>query len=436
MLNAVKCADRLLADTIRQIRASEWSDNTLLVVASDHTALKNDAWDILRQGRRRNLLWFFPPDEPAREIDRPGTTLDTAPAIMHFLGMPIAEFGLGRNLVEGGASVAQTLPRTNWQMREWRGEFAGFWQLPNRFDRLHIDPERMVVTIDDREFEAPALATFSDGELSSIRFAFDSKTNLHSYVRQSDGETTLVWIDDCENVRAMALSLPRDGVCVFAGQPASGDAIARTLDTELVLAAPELAQLSQAKPRQKLWASRRANLEALDSLGSPGIREFDYPLDDLPVAGSLSVQSSGGPGSQSMIVQDERRERLTRGLHLYGIAGDSQRELLASFDPCGGELDGSISDVIADQPPGMLAYLLVAHDSATCGQPLDALFAGMPLAQWQSLGLRQPYVALLTDEDPAGNIELVGDAYTSLRVTFTAPAQVAGVPAAIHLDGD
>ena len=86
----------------------------------------------------------------------------------------------------------------------------------------------------------------------------------------------------------------------------------------------------------------------------------------------------------------------------------------------------SIADVIAGQEPGALAYLLVAHDSATCGQPLDAVFAGTPLTQWQTLGLRQPYVALLTGDDPARNIELVGDAYTSLRVTFTPPAKVAG----------
>ena len=436
MLNAVKCADILLANTVRAIRASEWSENTLLVVASDHTALKNDAWDILQQGRRRNLLWFFPPGEPARDIDRPGTTLDTAPAIMHFLGMPIAEFGLGRNLLEGGTSVAQSLPRMNWQMREWRREFASFWQLPNSFESLLIDPERMVVSIDNREFEAPALATFDGAELTSMRFAFDSITSLHSYVRESAGDTTLVWFDDCRNVRAMALTLPREGVCLFAGRPASGEAIAEALDEQWVLSATDLLQLGEGARLEKLWASRQANLEALDAHGAPGIREFDYQLDDLPVAQVLSVQSSGGPGSQSLVEQEGSRERLTRGLHLYAIAGDGKRELLKRFDPCGGEVDASIADTVRSYAPEALAYLLVVHDSASCGQPLDALFAGMPLTRWQDLGLRQPYVALLKGPDPSLNIEILGDAYTSLRVTFTPPAQIAGLPEPVFVGSD
>jgi hypothetical protein len=89
-------------------------------------------------------------------------------------------------------------------------------------------------------------------------------------------------------------------------------------------------------------------------------------------------------------------------------------------------VDASIAEVIARQTTvDANAYLLVAHDSATCGQSLDALFSGTTLTQWQSLGLRQPYIALLSGSDPTANVEFVGDAYTSLRVNFVPPAQLA-----------
>ena len=57
---------------INRIRSSKWSDNTLLVVASDHLALPNRARQMLQQGRRRNLLWIFPPDGEARTVAKPG----------------------------------------------------------------------------------------------------------------------------------------------------------------------------------------------------------------------------------------------------------------------------------------------------------------------------------------------------------------------------
>jgi hypothetical protein len=234
----------------------------------------------------------------------------------------------------------------------------------------------------------------------------------------------------------MTLSLPRQGVCLFSGQPASGKAIATVLDDATVLSASDLAELSDGGQSKQLWASRQLSLQALEAHGAPGIREFDFELDDLPVTEILNVQSSGGPGSQSMVVQKNSGDRLTRGLHLYAIAGNGERELLASIDPCGGDVDVPIAGLIESHAPAASAYLLVAHDSATCGQPLDALFAGTPLTKWQTLGLRQPYVALLTDDDPARNIELVGDAYVSLILTFTPPAQIAGVPAPVYLGSD
>ena len=59
ILNIVHCADRLAADFIHYIKDSEFFDDTLIVVSSDHLAMRNTASEMLESGERRNLWMIF-----------------------------------------------------------------------------------------------------------------------------------------------------------------------------------------------------------------------------------------------------------------------------------------------------------------------------------------------------------------------------------------
>src|SRR5690606_9123849 len=68
LLRALKCSDRLISQLVDRIRASEFGDNTLVVLASDHLAMPNDLSHVLENMRRENLLLFLGKDVAPRQV--------------------------------------------------------------------------------------------------------------------------------------------------------------------------------------------------------------------------------------------------------------------------------------------------------------------------------------------------------------------------------
>ena len=437
MLNAVKCSDAILAQTINHIRSSKWSENTLLVVASDHLALPNRARQLLKQGRRRNLLWIFPPDGEARTVAKPGATIDTAPAILHFLGHDVSQFALGNNLVVGEPSIVETLGNSHWQARAWRDEFASFWEMPEAFETITLGPEAMGVTIDGRELQGPALVVFSGTEIGHLKFHLDTKETLLPEVRAAAGDTVLLWFDVCAKVRAMDLALPVDGACLFIGPLGSTRAVVQQVQDVYTLRVSDLSEISDRFGSDQLLSHRYANLDAAIAHGSPELRKYEFGLDAVPADFNLAVRSSGGLRGRSSVTRAGVSTWVRRGLHLFAISEREAPRLLARFDPCSGQVQGSIAAAIAAAPASAqpLGHVLLAHDSAVCDGTLDALFEGLPLTRWRELGLRQPYVAFMPSGNTGASIEVLADRELALEVTFLASPKsssvdVAGLPPA------
>lgn len=427
ILNAVKCADFLVTETIRKIRDSEWGKKTLLVVASDHLALKNGALDRLSSGPRRNLLWVFPPRsfQPAK-VDKLGSTLDIAPTVLGYLGTGIDAFGLGTSLAGDAPGLQSRLQSADWQIREWHKELAGFWRLPGFIESIAVSAADLQVRVNGRTYQAPALFEIDRGRLESIRFEFDSHVTLDSYVGSADPSRVLVWIDECARVRAMSLQLPNRGNCMFIGKPGAVDALASTLDKDILLDEVSLHQFSKMPSEPPIVKARQASLAAYREHGSAGVRKFTFRLEGVSTAGQLSVQSSGGPATISQVDDGNLRWQLERGIHLLAIDRDMHAAPVATFDSCDENrpMQESISDVIEQASGEAQAFLLVSHDSATCGEPLDALFAGLGLQLWRQLEFRQPYVALLPRNGrPEKPLEAIGGPYTSLAVELVPGGQ-------------
>ena len=238
----------------------------------------------------------------------------------------------------------------------------------------------------------------------------------------------------------MALTLPSNGHCVFAGAPGAAESVARVLDEPVDLTAQSLSALAASPPAPELLATRTRNLEALSEFGDAGTRLIRVALDD-PRVEAFAVQSSGGPGARSALLTDDNVAaggwRLGRGLHLFELAGSASPRHLVHLDPCAGDVEGegaSLARAIDARGRPEAAYLVVSSDSATCGQSLEPIFADLGLEAWTEIGLREPYVALIGASRGGVPIELRGDALTALRVEFT-PARASGVAGGLPVDG-
>jgi phosphoglycerol transferase len=429
MLNAVRCSDHLIARALNHILASPAADNTLVVLASDHLALKNDAYDRLTSGTRRNLLWVFPPDGEAAVIDTPGSTLDTAALISPYLGLESRGFGLGRDLAAGARSIVQAIPGTDWQLREWRSEFAAFWELPEKIEELRLDPDEMIVKINERRFHAPALVSFSEGRLETIRFAFDTKrAELYDYLLNDSPATPVVWFDECRHVRSMDTSLPRRGFCFFAGKTEGRQSASGVITEPTDLAPETLERVANSFPSRSLLDERSARLSNLSEFGVAQLRRFDVSAAALPPGAVVRVSSRGGPGAPSLLASESGPATVKRGIQLYALEDDGDLDLVTHLDPCGADENEALPEPpsLRQQARGdaLRPHLLVVHDSATCGAPLEPLFRNLPLEQGADLRFREPYIALLAPGLQDVVFEARGERGSVLGAVFRGPEKL------------
>lgn len=126
ILNAVKVSDKLITDFVKKIINSQYFSDTVIVIASDHLAMRNTAFDILEDSRRRNLFMIISPDfNDSKKVNKIGSTLDIGPTIMSFLGYK-AEFGLGRNLLDESISSYE-IKKIQENLTAWKEKIQSFW---------------------------------------------------------------------------------------------------------------------------------------------------------------------------------------------------------------------------------------------------------------------------------------------------------------------
>ncbi len=136
-LNAVACSDLLLSRFIKRIRNSEFSDETVIVIASDHLALKNSADPLLNSTERRNLfLVNLPNSKQGSRVQTGGLLLDIAPTVLSYLGFD-AQLAFGRDLTD--ISKSRTPARETLPSDLYERELRHF--LTDQLWSLEKDPE-------------------------------------------------------------------------------------------------------------------------------------------------------------------------------------------------------------------------------------------------------------------------------------------------------
>mgnify|MGYP003585643333 FL=1 len=204
MLNAVACADELIARFIKQIQDSPYGKNTIIVVGSDHLAMHNMAIDDLMKGERRNQFMIIDPRATSgKKVENVGTTLDIGATLLPLLGYE-AKLGLGRNLLGEEASLEASLDHFDAILSAWSKEISRFWEFPKIEQDLVLDTTKNNLKIGTTLYKFPILLRLSDNlEVSpffEVKLKFFETAKLYGYLHDYHADDAFLWVDKCSRI--------------------------------------------------------------------------------------------------------------------------------------------------------------------------------------------------------------------------------------------
>lgn len=436
MLTSVKCEDKLAAAFIKQLQASPYAKDTVIVVMSDHLAMVNGATDLLAQIDRNNLFMILHPDAKPEVIARKGSTLDVGPTIMAALGFDVPQIGFGVNLLGKPETLAEKMPegalRTDLfadYLMGFQKVYARLWDYPKIADGFYVNIEAFEAQFGPASFKVPALMRVgATGDLEDVTIADPlSDKTLAGMALGLPGDAPLLWIDSCATLAPLAKLEAADGLCLGTGALGAADFAVKPLVKSDFVARDGLA-LAAGAVDQTLLDGRKASLRA--GLVASGALPTDVAMNSLTYAGRdiliRSAASEQGASFVRLLTVDSLDSGadllLGRGISLIGIAPDGRTDLMGYLDSCEPKPEAAPANfqaIIREAGPAYSAYAVVAHDSAICDAgrtALDAAVAGLELPKLQELGFRQPYAALIR---PDGAIdEMLGVVGSKLLIHY------------------
>ena len=218
MLNAVACSDYLITEFVKKIMQSPYGKKTVVVVFSDHLALRNAAYDLLNKTERKNVFMIIEPkvNNPTK-IEKLGSALDIAPTILPFFGYE-GSMGLGRNLRDTDHSTSD-IKKIQRNLLAWEPMIADFWNFPKIQDFLEIDINKKILRINDREFDIPVLIELTDELETTFEFLPNSTEGhekiIHDHLMLEENKPFIL-IDHCANLYDYDKNLGFAGFCLLA----------------------------------------------------------------------------------------------------------------------------------------------------------------------------------------------------------------------------
>ena len=422
ILNAVHCADLMAASFVETVQKSDSYQDTVIVVMSDHLAMRNAAHTTLERGDRRNLWMILGSEIASRQVSRVGTTLDVAPTLLNLLGAEVHGFGFGRDmLAEEGAPVL----REGSILSAYRGFLNGLWGFPQLHLGMTADLAARKLRLGDRALKFPALLVLDDG-LMVEQVKFDHYTphmKLPQQLTELGMGQRFLWVDTCPRISSLVAGgqASRRGYCSIYGALGSNDVVFGSLDEGYEVDyldlkkyfASERAELNEAK-----YTDHIAGLNNFMNFGTPHLDRVDgFTMDDF----ILVSAGYGAGGSFAQNLSAASRVEAKRGVTVFGLDKHKDPVKLAYLDTCGFTkkdevgMDSDVQAVMDKYGENFSALTVIVSDSARCGSyDLSTLFSETDLKQWKNIGFRTPYVGLI---DKNGNVrEFFGEAETVVAV--------------------
>jgi len=219
MLNAVACADHLLYKFINKVSNSRFGMNTVIVLASDHLAMRNSAIELLQRGKRRNLLLIIDPDQyEPQKIPVKGTNLDVATTILPFLGFN-GNVGLGRNLLHLSERDKKDQEYILSSIPKWKTDLLKFWEFPKIKNQLLINPFEKTISIDKRKFKYPVIIEIDQNLRTTLHFGHlgDRSGLFKEFEKITSEGNDYFLIDECIKLISMIETDKTVGTCLAYG---------------------------------------------------------------------------------------------------------------------------------------------------------------------------------------------------------------------------
>ena len=268
ILQAVHCSDWLLDELVEHILNSPHAEDTLVVLMSDHMAMRNTVSGVLDQRPRRNLFLILGADVAPRQVARHGSQLDIAPTVLSLMGFDIPALGLGRDLLGEEVNFHEQHRGSHDALRALYPSLGSLWAYPDLSHGLHVDSQQQQVMVGSRHFDYPVLLQVAPDGKRVVGVL--QQGGFRQALTQLPDETGFVWIDACR--RNALLSGGAGAICLVTR--AAGEALGwqRQLTSHLTQV-----------PAGELWS---------DESGEP-LPEVEELLRRLETGGSLHEHSEG-----------------------------------------------------------------------------------------------------------------------------------------------
>ena len=433
MLNAVHCADKLIGDFIDDIQQQGLAENTLIVLASDHLAIKNMAYNDLKKGERRNLLLMIPPGlEKPKYVNKAATILDAGVTTLALMGFDIDQLGFGRNILAQeptllGATQPVNLKDFNKQLESSKAELSSLWAYPELTHGMTFNLDTKEVMLGQVAYKYPLLLLVDESDnISDVSFDFNSVQKNAEILQGRGIGQKYIWVDDCYKLSSFqGGAMINSEHCIAVGQLGANI-------PKIDIVGQELDYLDGKKIKEWLGATKlndeyyQVQKERLKSLAKYGllVKGSIRVSESFPYQGFLAVSAAGeyqGSTTFKTLMRNKLQSSrpLSKGITLLSLEVDKPRVLL-EFDACGDELDIIDNARLVDKIKNSDAkyFVLLSHKRLHCGRSerLDVFFAGSGLKQWNDISIDQGYIALL---DSNGQVqEFLGHPDELLGVAF------------------
>ena len=202
MLNALACSDYLISNFIKSVYNTKYGKDTTIVISNDHLSMKNDVYDLLKKGDRKDFVLIFNPIsklKSIKKIDKPGSMLDIGATTLGALGFE-ANIGFGVNLFSDEKSLLQKVngvQNANKILKSSKDEIAKLWNYP-KYQNVKIDKIHHKIIVDGRSFATPVIFKLdNDNNILSAIFEIQSSKPLSYYAKKFKKENQkFVWIKE------------------------------------------------------------------------------------------------------------------------------------------------------------------------------------------------------------------------------------------------
>jgi phosphoglycerol transferase len=216
ILNTVKCSDMLISKLIKKVKESKYADNTIIVLVSDHLAMRNTAIDQLElSSNRRNLFVIFDPtSDEYREFDNIGTPFDISATLLPFLGIT-TDVGLGRDLIQN-SSIYEEFEDLNKKLNSWRDDILRFWKFPKISETIGVDHQKNYIYLGSSNYKYPLLFKVLDTHVEPY-FEYNYSPKLYEQLGEFEKSDKFLWIDRCDLISYVFGTNSTSQMCIAQG---------------------------------------------------------------------------------------------------------------------------------------------------------------------------------------------------------------------------